>query len=110
MLPVFASTQKAPSALWPGRRLAEPSLKETPITGDFPPLAIFSSSPTVLTSKRRGDAPPSLEPASSLTESSETLVTFFPDETSNHSLPMMPQTLGCAQLRKVLWPIAVTVG
>src|SRR5439155_12262183 len=108
--PVLASTQNAPSAMWPTGRIAERSLSETPITCVFPPLAIFISSPRVLTSRRRGDAPPSLDPPSSLTESSDTLVTRLPVDRSNHSLATMPLTLGRAPLRKVLCPIAVTVG
>src|SRR5262249_2208287 len=73
-------------------------------------LAIFSSSPSVLTNKRRGDEPGAGVPPSRLVLSSVTLVTVLDDSRSYQSLPMMPLMEGVAPLRKVLCPMAVTVG
>src|ERR1022692_984495 len=87
--------------MWPAGRIALRSLSEMPIT--LPPLrAIFSSSPTVLTSRCRGEAPSPLAP-SSFTASSPTLVTTLPVSRSYHSLPTMPLIDGVAPDRKVLW-------
>src|SRR5260370_35815555 len=92
----------------PAGRIALRSLIDTPIT--FPPLPeIFSSSPRVDGSSRRGDDPWP-EPPTSLTVSSETLVTCLPTALSHHSFPMIPLIDGVAPLRKVQCPTAVTVG
>src|SRR5437899_1009592 len=92
----------------PDGRIALRSLIDTPIT--FPPLPeIFSSSPRVDGSRRRGEDP-APAPPSSLVVSSETLVTRFPVAWSHHSFPMIPLIDGVAPLRKVEWPAAVTVG
>ena len=95
--------------MWPAGRMALRSLSEMPITRDFPP-AIFSSSPTVLTSRRRGEAPSPPAPPSSSALGSDTLVTVRPSSRSYQSFPTMPLMEGVAPLRKVLWPMAVTVG
>jgi hypothetical protein len=108
-LPVFVSNQYAPSAMRPAGSTALRSLLEMPITFDLP-LAIFSSSPKVLTSSLRGDEPRPGLPPSSCVCSSETLVTCLPASRSNHSLPTIPLTDGVAPLSMVAWPIAVTVG
>ena len=85
------------------------SLIEIPITL-LPFPAIFSSSPMVETSMRRGDEPVSPgRPPSSCTVGSETLVTVWAVSRSYQSLPMIPLSDGGAPLRKVEWPIAVTV-
>ena len=72
-------------------------------------VAIFSSSPTVLTSIRRGEAP-SPVPPTIFSAGSDTLVTVRPLVRSYQSLPMMPLRAGSAPDMYVLWPIAVTVG
>ena len=95
--------------MWPAGSMALRSLKETPITRDLPP-AIFNSSPTVLTSSRRGEAPAPPAPPSSFTLASDTLVTVPPSSRSYQSFPTMPLMEGVAPLRNVLWPMAVTVG
>src|SRR5437016_13575847 len=74
-LPVLWSNQNAASAMWPDGRIALRSFIEMPITRDLPPSDIFNSSPTVLTSSRWGEAPPSPAPPRIFTASSETLVT-----------------------------------
>ena len=98
--------------MWPEGRMALRSFMEMPIARERPESEILSSSPTVLTSSRRGEAPPSPAPAPPriFTASSETLVTDLPVSRSNQSLPTMPLIDGVAPLRNVLWPIAVTVG
>jgi hypothetical protein len=83
-------------------------LLEIPITFDLP-LAIFSSSPSVLTSSFDGDDARPLAP-SSCRLSSDTLVTCLPSSRSYHSLPTMPLTEGVAPVSIVEWPMAVTVG
>ena len=75
----------------------------------LPLRAIFNSSPTVLTSRRRGEAPSPVAP-NIFTVSSLTLVTTLPVARSYHSLPIMPLKDGVAPDKKVLWPTAVTVG
>ena len=78
----------------------------------FPPSAILISSPMVLTSMRRGEAPVAVGSAlpSSSVAASLAAVTRFPSSLSNHSLPTMPLTEGVAPLRNVECPTAVTVG
>ena len=58
--------------------------------------AIFISSPTVLTSIRRGEAGAELGAPIALTVGSVTLDTLAPVSRSNQSLPMMPLTDGVA--------------
>src|SRR6185295_11698301 len=60
--------------MWPAGRIALRSFSERPITFAFDPVAIFSSSPTVLTSMRRGEAP-SPAPPTIFSAGSDTLVT-----------------------------------
>src|SRR5260370_31015545 len=68
---------------------------------------IFNSSPTVLTSRRRGDAPgrPGIPPTS-FVRGSNTLVMGWDVSRSYHSFAMMPLTDGVAPLRKVECPTA----
>src|SRR5690349_16520519 len=108
--PVLLSNQYAPSAICPAGRIALRSFNDTPITFDLPLPYIFISSPSVLTSMRRVDAPPSPAPPSIFTELSETLETWPPESRSYHSLATMPLIDGVAPDINVLWPIAVTVG
>ena len=63
-------------------RIALRSFREIPKTRDSP-LTLFSSSPTVLTNKRCGEAPTPVEPII-LVRSSETLVTCLPASRSYH--------------------------
>ena len=94
----------------PTGRIALRSLLDMPIAFDSG-FRIFSSSPIVLTSNRRGDDPPRPDAAPSMsTVSSETLVTCLPVSRSYHSFPTMPLIEGVAPLRIVEWPTAVTVG
>ena len=99
----------------PAGSTAERSFRESPNTlGRFgaPSAAreaLFSSSPTVETSRRRGDAP-SPVPPTNVVPGSETLVTLRPSARSYQSLPMMPLIAGVAPDSMVEWPIAVTVG
>src|SRR6266849_1922504 len=95
--------------MWPAGRIALLSLIETPMTFESPPWD-FNSSPTVLTSRRRGDEP--ARPGTELTSfdfGSKTLVTFCAVSRSYHSLAMIPLTDGGAPLRNVECPTAVTV-
>ena len=95
--------------MWPEGRIAARSLMDTPITLDSA-SRILTSSPTVLTSRRRGEDPGAFgTPPTTLVCGSETLVTVWPESRSYHSLPMMPLTEGVAPLRKVEWPTAVRV-
>src|SRR5450432_2521699 len=96
--------------MWPDGRMAARSFSDTPTTCDRPPLAIFNSSPSVLTSRRLGDDPGPASPPSSLAAPSETLVTWVFSSRSYQSLATIPLTDGIAPERKVLWPTAVTVG
>ena len=95
--------------MWPAGRIALRSFSESPITLDFDAVAILSSSPTVLTSILRGEAP-SPAPPTIFSAGSETLVTDPPVTRSYQSLPMMPLMAGSAPDRYVLWPMAVTLG
>src|SRR5262245_11088444 len=114
--PLFVSHQNAPSAPRPTGRMAARSFKDTPKTRGAPgdPFdaddAMRSSSPTVLTSSRCGDAAAPVSAPSGFTAGSDTLVTTAPVSRSNQSLPMMPLTDGVAPLSIVEWPTAVTVG
>ena len=100
-LPVFVSHQYAASAPRPTGRIADRSFRDTPNTrgasGD--PFgcsdAIFSSSPTVLTSSRRGEAADAVGEPSGLTVVRHAL-TVVPVSRSNQSLPMIPLTDGVA--------------
>ena len=94
----------------PAGRIAERSFRDMPITFGRSRCARFISSPSVLTSRRRGDAPAVADPPRGRTESSETLVTFLPDSRSYQSLPTIPLMLGVAPVSMVECPIAVTVG
>src|SRR2546428_4503539 len=93
--------------MWPAVRIALRSFSERPITFDFDAVATLSSSPTVLTSILRGEAP-SPSPPMIFSAGSDTLVTERPVARSYQSLPTMPLTAGSAPDRYVLWPIAVT--
>ena len=110
------SHQYAASAPRPTGRIAERSFRDTPNTrgASAAPFgsadAILSSSPTVLTSSRRGDAALPVGEPSGLTVESDTLVTVAPVSRSNQSLPMIPLTDGVAPVSIVACPIAVTVG
>jgi hypothetical protein len=95
--------------MWPAGRIAPRSFSERPITFDLESVAIFSSSPSVLTSIRRGEAP-SPPPPRIFSAASDTLVTERPVARSYQSLAMIPLTAGSAPDRKVQWPGAVTVG
>jgi hypothetical protein len=93
----------------PAGRIAARSLMDIPITLESAFL-IFSSSPTVLTSSRRGDEPcAALVPPTKEDCGSETLVTRLPVSLSNHSLAIIPLDDGAAPLRNVECPTAVTV-
>ncbi len=82
--------------------MAERSFKDTPNTRGAPGApfgcsdAIFSSSPSVLTRSRRGDAAEAVGDPIGFTVRSETLCTTFPVSRSNQSLPMIPWTEGVA--------------
>ena len=95
---------------------AERSFSDTPMTfGAFAaplaaPEASLISSPTVLTSRRRGDAVAASGAPIGLTLESVMLWTCAAVSRSNQSLPMMPLTDGVAPLNIVACPIAVTVG
>src|SRR5580704_14902903 len=108
----------------PAGRIAARSLREMPITFEAP-RAIFSSSPSVLTSRRLGEDPRSLGSLPTRhTESSVTLLmdrpslgTTAPEHApifvtkgvrSNQPLLMMPLADVVAPLRKVERPTAVT--
>ena len=65
------------------------------------PEASFISSPSVLTSKRRGEAVAAAGAPTGLTVSSVMLATDFPDSRSNQSLPMIPLTDGVAPVNIV---------
>ncbi len=95
----------------PEVRMAPRSFRERPKTLDVG-RAILSSSPSVLTNRRRGEEPCtlSLGPVRQV-EASATLATFpfvsflqissiMKGVRSYHSLPMMPLTEGVAPLRK----------
>src|SRR6185295_4367963 len=104
------------SAPRPTERMADRSFRDTPMTRGRTgapfgrPDPIFSSSPSVLTSSRRGEAAgPDADPTGA-TDGSDTLVTIAPVSRSNQSLPMMPLTDGVAPLSIVACPTAVTVG
>ena len=95
--------------MWPPGSTALRSLIDTLRIFDSAP-DIFSSSPIVLTSRRRGEAevrmptPPTRKVLASLT-----LVTMPPVSRSYQSLATMPLIEGGAPLRKVECPTAVTV-
>ncbi len=115
--PLFVSHQYAALAPRPTGRIAERSFSETPNTAGAlaEPLGwcddILSSSPIVLTSRRRGEpAAAAVVDPTVETVGSDTLVTVAPDSRSNQSLPMMPLTDSVAPLNIVAWPGAVTVG
>ena len=101
-VPVVVSHQYAASAPRPTGRMADRSFKDTPKTRGASgapfgsPDAILSSSPSVLTRRRRGDAAIPVADPSGLTVGSETLVTVAPVSRSNQSLPIMPLTDGVA--------------
>src|SRR5260221_6057133 len=94
--------------MWPDGRIALRSLMEMPITFEGCP-DILSSSPTVLTSRRRGEDPfvPGVPPRSAV-DLSLTLLTASSDSRSSHSLLIMPLMEGVAPLRNVECPTAVT--
>ena len=68
------------------------------------------SSPTVLTSSRRGDAVAAFGAPIGLTRRIRNALDLRRVSRSNQSLPMMPLTDGVAPVSIVAWPIAVTVG
>jgi hypothetical protein len=114
--PDFVSNQYAASAPLPTGMIADRSFSETPMTrgASAAPLgapdASFISSPSVLTSSRRGDAAAASGAPTGFTVVSVTLATVFPDSRSNQSFPMIPLTDGVAPDNIVACPIAVTVG
>ena len=99
--PVLPSNQYAPFAMWPAGRIALRSLSEIPMTRDWFPFAIFNSSPSVLTSSFRGEAPVPAPPKR-LVAASDTLVTTLPVSRSNQSLPTIPLIEGVAPVSSVL--------
>jgi hypothetical protein len=95
--------------------MADRSFNDTPMTrgrSGAPlgrPDPIFSSSPTVLTSSRRGDAA-ARRRADRRDGRIEHARDDRPVSRSNQSLPMIPLTDGVAPVSIVEWPMAVTVG
>ena len=96
--------------MWPAVRIAARSLSEMLMTFEGPLPAIFSSSPTVLTIKRTGEAPSPLGAPRSFVLGSKMLATERPDSRSYQLLFTMPLREGVAPVRMVECPTAVTAG